>query len=75
MKKILDYDGTVKGYQIGNYYLLKRYTFKNYFDWIITKNFDDANLMMCEFDKKVNNNEIEFANSFKEGKEILLKRI
>lgn len=75
MKKLIDYDGTIKGYQIGAYYLLKRYTFKNYYSWIITKDIDNADLMACEFDKKVNNKEIELINNFKEGKKTLLERI
>lgn len=73
--KIYDDEGTLQGYKMGACYLLKHYTFKNYYSWIITTNKSDASLFQCEFDKKLESGQIMAVSNFKEGLKTLIDLI
>ncbi len=71
MKKLLDTDNKVRGYEHNGKYLLKHYTWGNKFDWIIS-NKDFIKIMSCEITDLFDNGTIKFVDSFKQGKEELL---
>ena len=73
MIKIKDDDGDIRAYKIGDYYLAKHYSWNNYYDWVITKNLDYASGSTIDFNRRLELGDIRFANSYKEGKEELLK--
>ena len=61
----------VEGYNLGNYYLLKHYSWGNKYSWILSKKC--TTYMNCEFNKAFDNGEIKFVGSCKHGKELLMK--
>lgn len=67
MRKVKGYDGTTIGYETNGWYLLKRYTWGNYYDWVITQDKRDRQCFMVEFDKKLENKQVRIANSYKQG--------
>ena len=72
LKKLYDGDNDIRGYEFNNKYLLKHYAWGNYiFDWIIADK-DYYSITSCEFNKLLDNENVKFVDSFKEGKEILL---
>lgn len=70
IKKIEDYCGEI-GYKLGNYFLIKHYTWGNSFDWIISK--ENKHYMSCEIQKETDLGNVIFVDSCKEGKERLLE--
>ena len=58
------------GYKLGEWYLLKHYTWGNKYNWFIAKELYVA-IMSCEIGKLLDENKIEFVSSFKEGKQKL----
>lgn len=72
---IRDMDGDVRGYKLGNNYLMKHYYSlnNNDYEWIINKDGESCYLS-CEISNALDNGEISFARSCKHGKEILIKR-
>lgn len=72
-EKIYYTDGKLKGYKIGNYYLLKHYTWGNKYDWLVsTKNIV---YMACELMDAIQKKECFFVDSFKIGVEIINKKM
>lgn len=71
LKKLYDTDNDIRGYEFNNKYLLKHYTWKNQFNWIIADK-DYYSIMSCEFNKLLDNGNVKLVDNFKEGKEILL---
>ena len=67
-----DEDGEVRGYRLGDWYLMKIYTWDNTYSWVINKTgrrvYQD-----CEFWKLVDEGEVETVGSCKEGKERLIE--
>lgn len=76
MKKevLKKWNGDVRGYKIGDYYLLKHYTWGNKYNWIISKE-DFYAIMSCEVGKLFDEKRIEFVPSKKDGIEIILNRL
>lgn len=70
IEKIESYCGET-GYKLGNYFLIKHYTWGNNYDWIISK--EDKHFMSCEIQKEVDLGNIIFVNSCKDGKNKLLE--
>ena len=62
-----DYDGDVRGYRLGDYYLMKHYTWGNSYEWIINDN-GQTHYYTYEGDK------FETMPSFKAGVEVLLDK-
>lgn len=73
MEKIRDSWGDLKGYKLGDYYLLKRYGFKNNYSWILTKNYWMHSAFNVEFDRALDNKEVVLVWNCKRGKELLQK--
>lgn len=70
---IRDFEGQVEGYKLGNWYLMKYYTWMNDYCWIINK--DGRNYYFwSEFNKAMDNGEVQYVSSCKKGKQILIDR-
>lgn len=73
LEKLYDNDGEVKGYKLGDYYLMKHYcsiTNNSLYTWIINK--DGSNFYFnSEFDEAYNNGDIIIVENCKLGKQKL----
>lgn len=72
IEKLYDYDGQIDGYKLGDYYLMKLYTWGNHYEWIINKT-GENHYYTCEFDKKLDNGEVILCDNFKQGKQKLIE--
>lgn len=70
--KLYDEDGIIAGYKLGDYYLMKHYTFGNNYVWIINRTGDNFYLN-CEICDLIENGKIILCENFKDGKQKLLK--
>lgn len=70
--KVYDCDGYLNGYKMGEYYLMKHYTWGNKFDWIINKT-GDTHYYEGEFWDKVDLKEVILCENFKDGKMKLME--
>lgn len=74
IEKIKGYFDDVKGYKLGNYYLMKVYTLGNYCNWIVcSKEYLDDITFTFKRDELYNKNLIECVNSCKDGKQRLIE--
>lgn len=69
-EKIYDWDGEVRGYKLGDFYLMKHYHWGNNYSWIINKT-GDTFYFGYEWDKAVRSGEVEMVLTCKQGKERL----
>lgn len=71
-EKIRDWDGEVKGYRLGKYYLLKHYTWNNYYCWGVTDTDEIpySSVLLRKFEEE---HFLRWVNSCKQGKELLIK--
>ena len=64
--------GDVRGYSLGDYKLVKHYTWGNSYEWVIAKRDTRVATTHCECWRQFDNGDIlEIANSCKTGKERL----
>ena len=74
MKKEKLYTGdgeNLRGYKIGNYYLLKHYTWGNKYEWLVS--IENNTYMECEIMEALENKKCFFVDSFKDGLEKIEK--
>lgn len=69
---IRDDDNEVRGYRLGNYYLMKYYTWMNNYNWIINKD-GKYHYFDIDFSRAIDNGDIEIALSCKQGKQRLIE--
>lgn len=67
-----DEDG-VRGYRLGDWYLMKVWGWYNSYSWVLNKT-GDAHYFYCEFSDLLETGEIELVGSCKEGKAKLIKK-
>lgn len=75
MEKLYDICGEekdVRGYKLGNYYLMKIYGWANYYDWAITTK-DFNTVFVSEEEQLIKNGTLRFVDNFKQGKKELIR--
>ena len=73
-EKVRTSTGEVKGYKIGDWYLIKQYNyFGSGYSWYISKE-DHGQIMSCVIGRLLDNKEIEFVESMKDGTRIIEER-
>lgn len=71
LETLRDFDGEIRGYKLGQYYLMKRYYYNNTFSWLVCK--EDRNTWGFNLGDLINKGEVIPALTFKRGKALLIK--
>jgi len=71
LETLRDFDGEVRGYKLGNYYLMKHYYYGNQYSWLVCK--EDRNTWGYSLYDLINKGEVISVYSCKKGKELLVK--
>lgn len=72
MEKIRDTEGDVLGYKLGEFYLMKHYTWANNYEWIVNKT-GQSHYFSCEFDNAMREGELILVDNFNDGKKMLIE--
>lgn len=70
---IRDYADDIRGYKLGDWYLLKHYTWGNQYSWFISKECI-MHMASYEWGKYYDTGRVEYVLSCREGKQILRDR-
>lgn len=73
-EKLYTTDGeSLRGYKIGDYYLLKQYTWGNKYNWIVT--IQEYSYFNCELMDAIERKECFLVESMKDGIELINKKM
>lgn len=70
--KMRDDEGNITGYNLGDYYLLKMYSWGNDYEWVLSQE-EEYPIYHHERQKKIENGDLVFVDSFKEGMQKLIE--